>query len=364
MKIKDITNFLEEFAPLSLQESYDNSGLITGNSSDELTGVLITLDTIEEVVDEAIKLNCNMIVSHHPIIFSGLKKITGKNYVERTVIKAIKNDIAIYAVHTNADNVFWGVNSVICKKLRLKNCKILSPVKNKLKKIVTFVPQKDIDNVRNAIFEAGAGNIGNYDNCSFNSEGKGTFRANENANPYVGKLNELHFEKEIRIETVFPAYLENKIVNSLLKSHPYEEVAYDIYSLDNKLDIAGAGMIGELENEEDEKLFLQKLKDIFKVPIIRHTKLLNKNIKKVALCGGAGSFLLKNAIAAHADIFISGDFKYHEFFDAENRIIIADIGHFESEQYTKELFYEILTKKFNNFACFLSEINTNQVNYF
>jgi len=363
MKIKDITNYLESIAPLSLQESYDNAGLITGNKNTEITGVLVTLDTIPEVIDEAIEMNANLIISHHPIIFKGLKKINGANYIEQTIIKAIKNDIAIYAVHTNLDNISEGVNAILCNKLGLINCKPLLPKKNQLRKLVTFVPQNHIEKVREAIFVAGAGQIGNYDNCSFNAEGIGTFRAGKNTNPFVGEKNKLHKEPEIRFETVFPYYLEKKIINALTEAHPYEEVAYDIYTLNNKYKKTGAGMIGETKTEISEIDFLKKIKKTLKTGTIKHTNRLNKPIKKVALCGGSGSFLLKHAIQQKADIYISADFKYHEFFDADNKILIADAGHFETEQFTKELIFDILTKKFNNFACFLSKVNTNPINY-
>jgi len=363
MKIKDITNYLETIAPLSLQESYDNAGFITGNKNNELNGVLITLDTTPEIVNEAIEKNTNLIVSHHPIIFKGLKKITGNNYVEKTIIKAIKNDIAIYALHTNLDNVSEGVNAILCKKLGLINCKPLVPGENQLRKLVTFIPKKHFDTISTKIFEAGAGHIGNYDNCGFNTEGSGTFRAGDNTNPFVGEKGKIHTEPEIRFETIFPYFLQNKIINTLLSAHPYEEVAYDIYTLNNTFDKTGAGMFGELETELSETEFLKKIKTTLNAGIIRHTNLLNKPVKKVALCGGSGSFLLKNAIRQKADIFISSDFKYHEFFDADNKILIADAGHFETEQFTKELIFDILTKKFNNFACFLSKVNTNPINY-
>ena len=364
MKIKDIIKELEIFAPLSYQENYDNAGLLVGSSDDKFKAALLCIDITEEIVDEAIKKGANLIISHHPIIFSGLKSITGKNYVEKTIIKAIKNDIVIYASHTNMDNVFNGVNKKNCEKLNLKNCEILAPSNKQLKKLVTFIPQKHINKVRNAIFSAGGGYIGNYDNCSYNIEGEGTFRALENTNPYVGKINEIHFEKEIRFETIFPEHLQASIIAELKNNHPYEEVAYDIYTLDNTNKNIGAGMIGELEQEIDETEFLIKIKQIFKTKAIRHTNFKNKKIKKVAVCGGAGSFLLQNAINKKADIFITGDFKYHQFFDAENKILIADIGHYESEQYTKDIFYDILTKKFPNFAFYFSEINTNPVNYY
>lgn len=364
MKIKEIISELEKLAPLSLQESYDNAGLITGNQNDECSSVILTIDTTEAVIEEAIDKGANLVLSHHPIVFSGLKKLNGKNYIERAVIKAIKNDIAIYAAHTNMDNVSVGVNAKICEKLNLQHCKILSPIKGSLKKLVSFIPSKHLEKVRQAIFAAGAGHIGNYDNCSYSTKGKGSFRALENANPYVGALGKIHFEEETRFETIFPAHKQSKVISALLNSHPYEEVAYDIYPLDNIYEETGAGMIGELENAIPEKDFLDKIKEVFNVGCIRHTQLLNKSIKKVAICGGSGSFLLAKAMSSSADIFITGDFKYHQFFDAENKILIADIGHYESEQFTKELFYDILKKKFPNFAFYFSEENTNPVNYY
>jgi dinuclear metal center YbgI/SA1388 family protein len=362
--LKDVIHFLESFAPLSLQESYDNAGLITGDVNTEITTVLITLDVTEKVIEEAIQKKAELIVAHHPIIFSGLKKITGKSYVERTLIKAIKNDIAIYAAHTNLDGVDRGVNHKICEKLGLQNCKILQPASNQLKKLVTFIPVKSSSEVREAIFNAGAGNIGNYDSCGFIAEGLGSFRGNENSNPFVGKKGEIHAEKEILFETIFPGYLQGKIIEALLKVHPYEEVAYDIYPIENKFEKVGMGMTGTFAEPKSEIEFLNQLKSTFNTGVIKHTALKDKPVEKVAVCGGSGSFLLNAAIAAGADFFVSGDFKYHQFFDAENKIVIADIGHFESEQFTKELFYELLTKKFPKFAVRLSEVGTNPVFYF
>jgi hypothetical protein len=279
------------------------------------------------------------------------------------VAKAIKNDIAIYSAHTNIDSVFGGVNSRICEKLQLQNCQILSPVQGFLKKLVTFVPINSAENVKKALFEAGAGHIGNYDSCSFSLNGTGSFRGNDQTNPYVGEKNRLHTEEEIRIETIFPKHLQSKVIQALLNAHPYEEVAYDIYPLDNEYAQVGSGMIGELETPMDEMEFLRNLKSTFNCGAVRHTRLLEKPVKRVAVCGGSGSQFLGQAIARNADIFISGDFKYHQFFDAEGKLIIADIGHYESEQFTKEVFYELLTKKFPIFAIHLSEWNTNPVNY-
>jgi dinuclear metal center YbgI/SA1388 family protein len=362
--IKDVISYLEAVAPPSLQESYDNAGLIVGDETKKVKGVLIALDSTEAIIDEALKKSCNLIIAHHPIVFSGLKKFNGKNYVERVVIKAIQNNIAIYAAHTNLDNVQCGVNKKICDILGLQNCRILAPKKNILRKLVTFCPADKAEKIRTALFEAGAGHIGNYDECSYNIEGYGTFRAGKGTDPFVGEKGVQHRENETRVETIFPFYLQSGIIANLLKAHPYEEVAYDIYPLENSYLQVGSGMIGELENEMAEKDFLTHIKKVMKTDCIRHTALLNKKVKSVAVCGGAGSFLLKDAIREKADIFITGDFKYHQFFDADGKIVIADIGHYESEQFTKELFYELLMQNFSTFAAHLSETVTNPINYF
>ncbi|MEI7801553.1 MAG: Nif3-like dinuclear metal center hexameric protein [Bacteroidota bacterium] len=364
MKLSEIIKVLEAFAPLQLQESYDNAGLITGNSKMEIKAALLTLDCTEEIIDEAISANCNLIIAHHPIVFGGLKKINGKNYVERTIIKAIKNDIAIYAAHTNLDNVQYGVNKMIADKIGLLNTKILSPKKNLLKKLFTFVPNEQAEQVRNALFEAGAGNIGDYSEASFNAEGFGTFKAGEGTNPFKGSQGIRHREEEIKIEVIFPEWNERKILTALFDSHPYEEVAYDIISLDNSLQEVGAGLIGELPIPLEELPFLQHIKSKMQTEVIRHTSLLNQSITKVAVCGGAGSFLLKDAIAAGAQAFITADFKYHQFFDADGKLLICDIGHFESEQFTPLIFAQLLNESLPTFATLFSKTNTNPIKYF
>jgi len=363
MIVKTLTNQIENFAPLSFQESYDNSGLIVGDPDMEISGVLITIDVTETVIEEAISKNCNFIISHHPLIFTGLKRITGQNEVQRCVKMALKNDIAIYAAHTNFDNVLNGVNGKIAEKIGLKNIKVLQPKPDMLIKLITFVPKIHASGLRDALFETGAGHIGNYDSCSFNVEGIGTFRGNDNANPFVGEINKLHSEPEIRIEMIFPEYLKNQIIDTLHKVHPYEEPAYDLISLQNDWRKSGAGLIGELAEDEDELVFLKRIKSIFACSVIRHSNLRGKKIKHVAVCGGSGSTFLNDAIGMNADVFISADFKYHEFFNAESRIIIADLGHYESEQFTKDIFYEIITKKMPTFAVQISEIKTNPINY-
>ncbi len=363
MKIKDILQHVESIAPTAYQEPYDNARLITGNSNWQCTGVLTTLDCIECIVEEAIEKKCNLIVAHHPIVFSGLKSITGKNYIERTLIKAIKHDIAIYAIHTNLDNVQQGVNAMMADKLQLYNQQILLPKKQLLKKLYTFCPTEKAEEVRQALFNAGAGQLGNYNECSFNLEGTGTFKANEGAQPYVGKTGELHREKETKIEVIFTTHLQGKVVAALHQAHPYETVAYDVVLLENEHPQVGSGMLGVLEKPVEILSFLQQIKQTFNCGSVRYTKPHKEMIGTVALCGGAGSFLLKAAKAHKADIFITADYKYHQFFDADNQIVIADIGHFESEQFTMQLLYNILTQKFSNFAVFISEQNTNPVNY-
>ena len=364
LKIKDITLFLEGSAPLGSQESYDNSGLIVGNQDMKVTEVLLSLDCIEETVEEAIKIGANLIIAHHPIIFSGLKQINGKNYVERTVIKAIKNDIAIYAIHTNLDNYKFGVNYEIAKRIGILNPKILAPTRNSLRKLVVFCPESHSSQVIESIFKAGGGNIGEYSECGFESTGSGTFLPGENSNPSTGEIGTKEITKEKRIEILIPVNKESQIIRAMKTAHPYEEVAHDIYPISNINQDEGSGMIGELEEPMDAKPFLAHIKKAFKCDVIRHTELVKKQIKTVAFCGGAGSFLLNKAKNQQADIYITGDFKYHEFFDAEKAIIIADIGHFESEQYTPHLILALLKKNFINFAFHLSTVNTNPINYF
>jgi dinuclear metal center YbgI/SA1388 family protein len=363
MRLSVLIRFLEEFAPLNYQESYDNSGLLIGEIEQEVVSALVALDCTEAIVDEAIENGCNLIITHHPIVFKGLKKITGKTYVERVLLKAIRNNIALYAIHTNLDHVKYGVNGVICDRLGLKNQKILSPKEGLLKKLVTFCPTDFAPRVREALFAAGAGNIGNYSDCSFSTNGTGTFKAGEDTDPFIGEQGVLHQEDEVRIEVIFLVQQQRKIILALLENHPYEEVAYDIFALDNPSDNIGAGMVGWLAEPMDGMAFLSMVKDKMDATVVKYTALPQKKIKKVAVCGGSGSFLLQQAIASGADAFVTSDFKYHEFFDAEQKLVIADIGHFETEQFTSGLLIDIIQEKFPNFAIRLTEHNTNPVNY-
>jgi dinuclear metal center YbgI/SA1388 family protein len=365
MLVKDIINAIENFAPPVYQEIYDNSGLQVGNVNGEVKGVLLSLDVTEEVLEEAISRGCNMIVAHHPLLFSGLKRISGRTYIERIVYKAIKNDISIYAAHTNLDNARNGVNARIAQKLGLKDTAILQMKMGTLSKLYTFAPQNVADKVREALFAAGAGDIGKYRECSFNTAGTGTFKPDKNADPAIGEPGgPRELVEEVKIEVLVPKHKETQVMRALFEAHPYEEVALEFIALQNPNQELGAGMVGKLAEPMEPGNFLAFLKKSMKTDCIRHTALLDKKIEKIAICGGSGSFLLKEAIGAGADVFITGDFKYHQFFDAEGKIVIADIGHFESEQFTVEIFEEILKEKFTNFAILLSNCNTNPVKYF
>ncbi|MEX0291052.1 MAG: Nif3-like dinuclear metal center hexameric protein [Flavobacteriaceae bacterium] len=364
MIVKEVTDILEELAPLAYAEEFDNVGLLIGDKAVEVSGILVTLDTLENVVDEAIAKKCNLIVSFHPIIFSGLKKLTGASYVERVVLKAVRNNIAIYSMHTALDNVSEGVNAKICEVLGVLEPRILIPKKGTIKKLITYVPEKEAESLRNALFEAGAGTIGNYSHCSFNLIGKGSFKPGEKANPTLGKSGETHYEKEVQINVTFEVFRETAVLNALFKNHPYEEVAYEVYDLLNIHQNIGMGMVGRLQKPMSETDFLGHLKERMHTKSIRHTALRAKPIQKVAVLGGSGAFAIGSALKAGADVLVTSDIKYHQFYQAEGKMLIADIGHYETEQFTKNLLVDYLTKKIPNFAISLSESKTNPIKYF
>ncbi|WP_281846945.1 Nif3-like dinuclear metal center hexameric protein [Olleya namhaensis] len=364
MLVKDLINHLEEIAPLNYAEDFDNVGLLVGDKNATVTNVLVTLDTLEDVVDEAIAKKCNFILSFHPIIFKGLKSLTGKNYVERTVLKAIKNNIAIYAIHTALDNDNNGVNAMMCNQLNLINQRILIPQKQTIKKLTTYVPVAEAETLRTALFKAGAGQVGNYKNCSFNVNGIGTYNATEKANPVIGVIGEDHSEAETQLNITYAKHVEKSVLKALFETHSYDEVAYEVTTIENTNQNIGMGMIAELKTTQTETEFLYYLKEKMDISLIRHSKLSDRPVKKVAVLGGSGSFAINAAKAAGADAFVTSDLKYHDFFQAENAILLADIGHYESEQYTKSGLVAILTKKIPNFAFILSNTNTNPVKYF
>ena len=363
VKIKDIANALEMFAPLPLQDDFDNAGLQIGLTDAEVAGVLLCLDVTEAVVDEAIASGCNLIISHHPVIFKPLKRITGSNYVERCIIKALANGIAIYSAHTNLDNAPGGVNYRIAEILGLQNVRILLPKEDSLLKLAVYVPASHTDAVRDALFAAGCGEIGNYGSCSYNVEGFGTFKANEGCNPFCGNIGELHRESETRIETIMPSYIKGRVIKALLNAHPYEEPAYDIYPVKNSWDAVGTGVIGELPAERDEIGFLQEIKEKFAVGSVRHTPLLGRKIKRVALCGGAGGSFAGAAMASGADVYITGEARYHDLFNYTGKMLMAVIGHYESEQYTMDIFAEIINGQFPGVKVAKTTVDTNPVKY-
>jgi len=364
MKLKEILSAFEQHAPFSLQEDYDNSGIQYGDPESEVARGLVCIDITEEIIREALEKKCDLIISHHPLIFRGIKKLTGKHYTERVLIEAIRNHISMISVHTNLDSVKDGVNMKLARKIGLTDLSVLESRKGLLKKLVTFCPKDHAENLRAAIFQAGAGVIGEYDCCSFNLDGKGSFRAGDNTAPFVGEKGQIHYEPEVRIETILPAWLEKRVIMAMIHAHPYEEVAFDVYPLDNSYEKVGPGMIGNLNKPLSEKDFLSMIKEELSVPFLRHNEFTGKEIKKVAVCGGSGSFLRELAMTAGADAFVTADIKYHDFFDVKNKMLMVDAGHYESEQFTKEILYEIVSKKFTNFALLISDQSSNPVRYF
>tara|TARA_B100000925_G_scaffold208812_1_gene159057 strand:- start:7126 stop:8217 length:1092 start_codon:yes stop_codon:yes gene_type:complete len=363
MRIGQIIEALEQWAPPELQESYDNSGLIVGNTNWESTGVLVALDCLESVVDEAIAKSVNLIVAHHPIVFAGLKRFNGRSYIERVVMKAIKHDVAIYAIHTNLDNILWGVNAKVMEVLDIKDHAILSPMKDALKKFEVYVPIEHVEALEQAIFEAGGGKVRSYDECSFRTDGTGSFKGTAGTQPFIGEEGKREFVEEAKLEFIVPIYAASAVESAARAVHPYEEMAYQWLSVGNAATHFGAGAVGDLPKKLGFEEFLKKVKTVFDTTI-RYTSPVDGVVKKVAVCGGAGSFLLGAAMASGADVFITADFKYHQFFDADGKISILDVGHFESEQFTIDLIADFIEKNFPKFAVLKTEVNTNPIQYY
>jgi dinuclear metal center YbgI/SA1388 family protein len=363
MKLKEICSYLDLAVPLSFQEGYDNSGIQVGFPEKNVHSALITLDVTEAVIDEAIETGCDLIISHHPVIFNSIKRLTGRSFTEKIIIKAIQKEIAIYSAHTNLDVYSSGVSRKMAEKLTLKNIKVMSPLKGKLLKLVTYIPEMHIEKVREALFEAGAGVVGNYDKCGFAVPGTGSFRGGENTTPFIGEKGKMQYEKEIRFETILFSHLKDKVIEALIEVHPYEEVAYDLYLLENGSSEIGLGCVGHFDDSIDEMDFLKLVSSVFNAKGLRYSRLTGKQIKNVALCGGSGASLLNVAIATGADAFITSDIKYHNYFDSDSKILLVDTGHYESEKFSTEILYELINKKFPKFAVRFSEKNTNPINY-
>lgn len=362
MKVKEIASAIERVAPLYLQESYDNAGMQVGDPDSVITGVVLCTDVRECIVDEAIACGANLIISHHPLIFHGLKKLTGRNYVERTVLKAIRHGVSIYCAHTNLDNARGGVSYKMAEKLGMKNVEVLDPQVGTQRKIVVFVPQAQAADVEQAMWRAGAGTLGDYDRCSYRVEGEGRFHALDGANPFAGEVGEDHVENEVRVEVLVNKARCSAVIVAMLAAHPYEEPAFDVIPLENADRYSGSGVIGDIE-EIGGSDFMHRLKEAFGVDTVRFSGNLDRKVKRVALCGGAGSFLAGKAMSMGADVYVTGDMKYHEFQGNEERIILADIGHYESEQYTKEIFADIIASLHPDFEVKYANEEQNQVKY-
>ena len=362
LKIQSVTNALEQWAPPSLALSYDNCGLLVGDPYRLVDKALVSLDVTEAVVQEAIEKQANLIIAHHPVIFKGIRSISPTTDSQRAIILAIKHDISIYAIHTNLDRVNDGVNKALADRLYLTNRSILEEASN-LFKLITFVPTKDLLAVRNALFAIGAGNIGEYEKASFFTSGVGSFQGRSSSNPSIGKAGEFTEVKEEKLEVLLTDTLLSSALKTLKEHHPYEEVAYDIITLHNKNQNHGSGMIGELSESLSSDDFIQYLQERLGLQLVRHSASIENKIKSVAICGGAGFDLLKNARQKGADAFVTADLKYHDFFEADDSLLLCDIGHYESEHWAIQEIKGYLTRNFANFAVLSTTINTNPVHY-
>lgn len=363
MKILDVIKYLDQLIPAGYQESYDNCGLQVGDTSAEITGALISLDLTEAVVDEAVETRSNLIVTHHPFIFGGLKHIDADSPAGRIIYKLIRNGIAVYSAHTSLDKLSNGVSAQLAKRLGLCNLRILAPDSDSLKQLVVYCPKEQSQQLKDALYAAGAGNIGNYRHCSYSVNGTGTFEPLQGANPFVGTVGSETYTSEERIEMVYPKAFENKIVSALKANHPYETPAYSLIPLSNANPDVGLGIVGELPEDVEIETFIETVKQTVGIPVVRHSELCRKKVRTVALCGGAGAEFIGTAVAQNADIYLTSDIKYHDFQKATGHIVLADIGHYESEQFAKEFFYDKLSEKFRIFAIRIAKTETNFVGY-
>lgn len=363
MNIQTFTAKLNSLFNIQQAEDFDNVGLLCGNPEREVSRVLVCHDALEEVIEEAIEKNCQLVVCFHPIIFKGLKKITGKNYVEKAILKAIENKIAIYAIHTALDNDFWGVNEMICQKLGITQSHILMPKPSSLMQLTFYVPTSHAEVVKQALFHTGAGHIGNYDQCSFSTKGIGSFRPLLNANPFLGQHHIQEHTEEEMVSLVFNSHQKSSVISALKRAHPYEEVAFHIVALENANPYIGLGKYGNLPEEMTIEDFLSQVKEKFSLSVIKHSHHHGK-IRKVAVLGGSGAEGIEAAILQKCDAYLTADLKYHDYFRAEKKLLLCDIGHFESERFVVSQIITRLSENFSTFAFLKSEVNTNPVNYF
>lgn len=355
---------IEQWAPFSWQESYDNAGLILGDPDRNVTEALVCFDVTPEVVDEAVRIGAGLIVSHHPAIFKGIKRINPASRLGYMIKQSLCHDIAWCALHTNLDNTLNGVNSYLCEQLGLKDVQPLAPLQDIYGKLQVYVPEAYAEKLRQALAEAGCGAGARYDACSYSSRGEGRFRAGSQAHPFSGQIGELHCEAECKIECLYPLHKTRQVLDVLRTNHPYEEPAFDLLPLRNEATGQGAGAIGNLQESMQETELLDKLKELTGTHCIRHSGFRGRKIRRIALCGGSGGSFIGNACARQADAYITGDLKYHDFADAGSGTWLVDIGHFESEKFAMELIFRFIRKNFPNFAVSISEQARNPVSFY
>jgi len=365
MTIKQVTQFLEQKFPLYLQEDFDNCGVQCGDVRQEITGAMVCFEMSEQVIDEAIAEGCNLVISHHPLILKrGITKILPTDRVGAMICKALAHNMVLYSMHTNIDSGVGGGNDVFAEKLNLQNVKVLEPHKGLYRKLVVFVPKENAEALKSALFEIGCGVQGNYDSCGYTVHGQGQFRPLKGANPHIGEENQLEHVEEERIEMIYPTGLQRTVVQAIYEHHPYEEPAFDLLPLENESRTIGLGRIGELPKVMPVSEFLECLKDKLGFEHCRYAGDTTKMIHKVAVCGGGGSSFIDLAIASGADAYVSGDFKYHDFFKSHSGTLLVDIGHYEGEYFIKNIIHQQIKENFTNFAALISKMEKVEVKYF
>lgn len=369
MIVKELIKYLEDWAPPGAAWEKDNVGLLVGSGDEKIENIFLSLELTGEVLEQALKKNCNFIFTHHPLIFNPVKNLdVNKNPNSKLIYKLIKNDINLFSAHTNLDFTKDGVSFTLAKKLKLNKITFLKNEESNQFKVVVFLPETNLDEVASAMFNQGAGIIGEYNNCSFRTNGIGTFKGSANSNPFIGKKENFEKANEVRLEVLVDSWKLNKVINAMLKSHPYEEPAYDIYPLRNKNVNYGAGAIGELDNEMNVNEFLKHVEKSLLLSNFRFVNGNKRRIKKVAVCGGSGSELLNDAISKNADVFITADIKYHTFHDAKNKILLIDAGHYETEvvilKIVEEKIKKLIKEKKENIKVYKYSSSTNPVKFY
>lgn len=360
MKLKSFVKKIEKKYPLNLAYDWDNVGLLVGDNDQEINKIMVCLEANEKVINEAIENDIDLIITHHPFIFSKIKKVTTSDLKGNLIHKLIKNNISIYSMHTNFDIAFDGLNDYFAEMLELDNIKILDKTNSEnLYKLAVYVPKTHLDNVRTALGNSGAGHLGNYKECSFSSEGEGRFKPCDGANPYIGETNTLESVHEVKIETIVPQKILDKVISAMIKSHPYEEVAYDLYKLENKGDSVGLGRYGKLRTQMTFKELGLILKEKLDIKHLRVVGDLEEKVSKVAIVTGSGADMVKKAFKCGCDVLITGDMKYHDAQDTlDIGMKVIDCGHFDTEKVFADIMFEYINKEFD-IEVIKSNINLN-----